>query len=458
MKILSLFDGISCGRLALERAGIPVEKYYASEIDKYAIQVAQKNYPDTIQVGDVNKLNYLELLDVDMIIGGSPCQDLSIAKQNREGLRGARSGLFWKYVEALEVIRPKWFLLENVASMRNEDRDAITATLKRIYPETECIMINSALVSAQQRKRYYWTNWHVEQPQDKGILLKDILESGSGVDVSQYGTNWHKTTDKSSTLMARDYKGFGNQCQTGVAVPCAMRTREDELGKFKRLETKDDGKANSLTSVQTDSMVAVNIDNYFRKYGTKGKIMSADTEKTQCLTASMGCGGGNNPLIAEPIVPFVQSKLPDIEKKFGELPPMFNPYNKQKITDKAPTQTAQCGSQTKSSTVMMFEPVRIGELDGLGKGQANRIYSVRGKSVCLNANGGGGGAKTGLYRVDLPDGDYIIRKLTPVECERLQTLPDNWTSGVSSTQRYKAIGNGWTVDVIAHILKQLPTE
>ena len=161
-------------------------------------------------------------------------------------------------------------------------------------------------------------------------------------------------------------------------------------------------------------------------------------------------------MVVEPLVPFVQSKLPSIEKKFGELPPMFNPYNKQKITDKAPTQTAQCGSQTKSSTVMMFEPVRIGELNGLGKGQANRIYSVRGKSVCLNANGGGGGAKTGLYKVDLPDGDYIIRKLTPVECERLQTLPDGWTGGVSNTQRYKAIGNGWTVDVIAHILKQIP--
>lgn len=355
MNILSLFDGISCGRLALERAGIPVEKYYASEIDKYAIQVAQKNYPDTIQVGDVTKLNYLELLDVDIVIGGSPCQDLSIAKQNREGLRGARSGLFWKYVEALEVIHPKYFLLENVASMRNEDRDAITETLRKLYPETECIMINSALLSAQQRKRYYWTNWHVEQPQDKGILLKDVLESGDG------------GTDKSCCVSGTQQFGLKpdhdlprrtRQC-VFEPVPCALRTREDETGKYKRLETKtDDSKANSLTSVQTDSMVV--------------------------------------------------------------------------------------------------EPVRIGELDGLGKGQANRIYSVRGKSVCLNANGGGGGAKTGLYKVDLPDGDYIIRKLTPVECERLQTLPDNWTEGVSNTQRYKAIGNGWTVDVIAHILKQIP--
>lgn len=354
MKVLSLFDGISSGRLALERAGIPIEKYYASEIDKYAILVAQKNYPDTIQVGDVNKLNYLELLDVDMIIGGSPCQDLSIAKQNRQGLRGERSGLFWKYVEALEVIRPKWFLLENVASMRNEDRDAITETLRKLYPETECIMINSALVSAQQRKRYYWTNWHVEQPQDKGILLKDILESGQPLNKKSHCLDAHYHKGNSFEHFAEKHN------RELVAVPCAMRTREDELGKFKRLETKDDSKANSLTSVQTDSMVA--------------------------------------------------------------------------------------------------EPVRIGELAGLGKGQANRIYSVRGKSVCLNANGGGGGAKTGLYKVGLPDGDYIIRKLTPVECERLQTLPDGWTDGVSNTQRYKAIGNGWTVDVIAHILKQLPTE
>ena len=328
MNILSLFDGISCGRLALERAGIPVEKYYASEIDKYAIQVAQKNYPDTIQIGDVNNINWDDYSDIDMIIGGSPCQDLSIAKQNREGLRGARSGLFWKYVEALETIKPKWFLLENVASMRNEDRDAITATLRKIYPETECIMINSALLSAQQRKRYYWTNWHVEQPQDKGILLKDILES-DGVGCRVVG---RKTDEK------------------------GVRHDDWDIPAQQRVEINENPqKANCVSTVSKDSMVA--------------------------------------------------------------------------------------------------EPLRIGQI-GKG-GQGDRIYSVRGKSVCLNANGGGRGAKTGLYKVDLPDGDYIIRKLTPVECERLQTLPDNWTAGVSNTQRYKAIGNGWTVDVIAHILKGL---
>ena len=321
MKVLSLFDGISCGRLALERAGIPVEKYYASEIDKYAIQVAQKNYPDTIQVGDVTKLNYLELLDVDIIIGGSPCQDLSIAKQNREGLRGARSGLFWKYVEALEVIHPKYFLLENVASMRNEDRDAITETLRKLYPETECIMINSALLSAQQRKRYYWTNWHVEQPQDKGIVLKDILESGQ---------SWK---EKSPCIDACYYKG----------------------GNF--------------TSPQKQS--------------------------------------GQRNMVAEPITRRSLNNLRTPDEKANCL-----------------LSTSWKGAQANGMTNV---PERVGTI-GKG-GQAGRIYSVRGKSVCLGANGGGGGAKTGLYKVDLPDGDYIIRKLTPVECERLQTLPDNYTGG-----------------------------
>lgn len=317
MKVLSLFDGISCGRVALERAGIPVETYYASEIDKYAMSVAQAMYPDTIQIGDVCKIDFTQYIGkVDMIIGGSPCQDLSIAKQNRQGLHGERSRLFWEYIKALTIIKPKYFLLENVASMKNEDRDAITAVLRGIYPETECIMINSALVSAQQRKRYYWTNWHVEQPEDKGILLKDILESGL------------------------PYLG-----------------------------------------------------------------------KSQSLTASYD----------------------------GAV--FWNSIQRKQRT-------------------MVAEPVRIGELDGLGKGQANRIYSVRGKSVCLNANGGGGGAKTGLYKIDLPDGDYIVRKLTPRECARLQTYPERCfdVANISNTQWYKAFGNGWTVDVIAHIFKQIPAE
>ena len=130
MRVLSLFDGISCGRLALERAGIPVEVYYASEIDKYAIKVSEKNYPDIIRLGDVREIDFSRFIGkIDLIIGGSPCQDLSIAKKNRQGLEGEKSGLFWKFVEAVKTIKPKYFMLENVASMSNENKQIITDTL-----------------------------------------------------------------------------------------------------------------------------------------------------------------------------------------------------------------------------------------------------------------------------------------------------------------------------------------
>ena len=385
LTVLSLFDGISCGRVALQRANIPVAKYYASEIDKYAIQVTQKNWPDTIQIGDVTKIDFTQFIGkIDLLIGGSPCQDLSIAG-NRAGLEGERSGLFFKYVEALNTIKPKWFLLENNVGMPQEAYEKISE-LMGCYP----IEINSARVSAQNRRRYYWTNigekeynlfgfptCTIPQPEDKKIILQDVLESGYGVAVEERGTKLNYSQKKASCLMARDYKGFGNQQMTGVA---------------------------------------------------------------------------------EPICDFVKKKYDEFAKEKGYIPIKFNPYNKQEITEKAPTQTCCSNSQTTSSTVMMFEPVRIGTLEGLSNGQANRIYSVRGKSVCLNANGGGGGAKTGLYKIDLPDGDYRIRKLTPLECERLQTLPDGYTDCISNSQRYKCIGNGWTVDVIAHIFSFIPKE
>lgn len=385
LTVLSLFDGISCGRVALQRANIPVEKYYASEIDKYAIHVTQKNWPDTIQLGDVTKIDFSKYAgEIDLLIGGSPCQDLSIAG-NREGLEGERSGLFFKYVEALNTIKPKWFLLENNVGMPQEAYEKISE-LMGCYP----IEINSARVSAQNRRRYYWTNigekeynlfgfptCTIPQPEDKKIILQDVLESGYGVNAEKYAQKINKKIDKSLSWCARDYKGFGNQQMTAVA---------------------------------------------------------------------------------EPICDFVKKKYDEFAEEKGYIPVKFNTYNKKEITEKAPTQTCCSNSQTTSSTIMMFEPVRIGTLEGLSNGQANRIYSVRGKSVCLNANGGGGGAKTGLYKIDLPNGYYRIRKLTPLECERLQTLPDGYTDCISDSQRYKCIGNGWTVDVIAHIFSFIPKE
>ena len=363
MKVLSLFDGVSCARLALERAGVEVTEYFASEIDKYAIKVTQTNRPKTFQIGDVKEFSFESRNPIDLLIGGSPCQDLSIAKKDRKGLEGSRSSLFYEYVRHLNEVKPRYFILENVASMPKEAKATITKELFGIEP----VMINASLVSAQNRKRLFWVGKlvgdtyeqvHIEQPEDMQIYLKDILES----DVDEkYNIN--------ITL------------KTGLKGLCQLN------------------------------------------------------EKAKTLTSTMHKGYGND----------------------------------------------GCSM------------VRIGQI-GKG-GQRDRIYSPEGKSVSLSALGGGRGAKTGLYKIEQePDGtaldyyndnivpnnkakvlgtnpqsttavagqlvktDSVIRKLTPIECERLQGMPDNWTNptgDISNTQRYKMCGNAFNVDVVAHIIKQL---
>jgi len=167
-NVLSLFDGMSCGQIALNRAGIPYENYYASEIDKYAIKVAQANYPNTVQLGDVTQIKAENLPQIDLLIGGSPCQSFSNAGRG-EGFEGT-SGLFWEYVRILNEVKPKYFFLENV-KMKKEWEDIITDALG-VKP----INIDSRLVSAQKRNRLYWTNIpNVTVPEDRGITLKDIL-------------------------------------------------------------------------------------------------------------------------------------------------------------------------------------------------------------------------------------------------------------------------------------------
>lgn len=175
MKVLSLFDGISCGRLALERAGIPVEIYDAFEIDKYAVKVSEKNYPDIVQHGNVFDGDFTRFKGYDLLLGGSPCTYWSVAKKNREiTLDGIGGQLFMQYVRALKESECRYFLYENNYSIHRDIKSEITKRLG-----VEPIMINSALVSAQQRKRCYWTNIpNVIQPEDKGILLKDIIVSG----------------------------------------------------------------------------------------------------------------------------------------------------------------------------------------------------------------------------------------------------------------------------------------
>ncbi len=286
MRVLSLFDGISCGQLALERAGIPIDVYYASEIDKYAIQVTQKKYPNTIQLGNVNNINSSQFIkEIDLIIGGSPCQNLSsINKYTCNGLSGTKSSLFYKFYEALKTIKPRYFMLENVASMKVKDRDIITNLLG-----IEPIMINSALVSAQTRRRLYWTNIpNVTMPQDKKKNILSVLERE--VDDIYY------LSDKMKKYIFSSTDKYINNAQINLL-------------KARPLTTAHDKRANT-TNYYSDDFI----------------------------------NGGS--------------------------------------------------------------PERI-------------------------------------------------RRLTPIECERLQTLPDGYTENISRTQRYKCIGNGWTVDVIAHIFKGL---
>lgn len=241
MKVLSLFDGISCARVALDRLGATNVDYHASEIDRPAMHIAMSNFPGTLQVGDVTKLDGKQYKGkLDLLIGGSPCQDLSVAKSNRAGLKGARSGLFYQYVRILKEAEPKWFVLENVASMPKEARDEITKELG-----VEPIMIDAQLVSAQRRKRLFWTNIPTTLPADQGIYLRDILEDiptpPDGMEIK----------DKSKTLRVG-----------GGGSKAGDRHEWDSVYQFRRT--------------------------YWRE--TKGG-------KVPTLTANMGTGGNNVPYV-----------------------------------------------------------------------------------------------------------------------------------------------------------------
>ena len=350
MNVLSLFDGISCSMVALKRANIKINNFYASEIDSNAIKISKKNHPEIIHLGSVVGLTPPN--NIDLLIGGSPCQDLSIAKKGRQGLEGERSGLFYEYVRIMKECKPKYFILENVNSMSKESKAKITEIMG-----VEPIMINAALVSAQSRKRLFWTNILVKElPEDKNILLKDILQPDAEVDKRM------TSNSKAFCLDANYHKGS---------------SAEHSIQKKVRTMVKIKPKGTEFIQV-----------GYF---GDKNH-----------------CGVGGQAL---------------------------------RVYD----------SNYKSSTLGISGAglIKIGHI-GNTDGQANRVYSDEGKSVCLSSNSGGSGAKTGLYEIK-----ENIRKLTPIECERLQGLPDNYTEGISNTQRYKCLGNAFNVDVILHILKYI---
>ena len=231
MNVLSLFDGISCGQVALQRAGIKVDNYYASEVNKYAMQVTMKNYPNTIQLGDVSNVKGSELPEIDLLMGGSPCQGFSFAGKQLN-FEDERSKLFFEFVRLLEEVKPKYFLLENV-KMKKEYQDIISH-----YLGVEPIEINSALVSAQNRVRLYWTNIEgIKQPEDKRIYLKDILDYKDLINPSAFrGRKLNKATILGRRLNENGHRDDYNK---DIKTTQCLEVRKTNTNKSNCLTTVD---------------------------------------------------------------------------------------------------------------------------------------------------------------------------------------------------------------------------
>ena len=351
MNVLSLFDGMSCGQIALNKAGVKYDTYFASEVDKYAIKVAQANYPDTVQIGDVTQVDHTRLPfdGIDLLMGGSPCQGFSFAGKQLN-FDDPRSKLFFEFVRLKDELKPKYFLMENVL-MKQKSQDIISK-----YLGVKPVMINSSLFSAQNRKRLYWTNipFDTMPTADKGIVLQDILEDG-----------------------------IANEAMT------------NKLGKSHCITARYNG-AVWWNSIQ-------------RKQRTMVQVGEADNIKG-----------------------------------FDSIKRIYSPNGK------APTLTTMQGGHREPKVAIGRIVNRRLDENGVRKDNQLELplstqleISDSDKSNCL----------TTVNKDNVVVEGMQWRKLTPLECERLQTVPDNYTNHVSNSQRYKMLGNGWTVDVIAHIMK-----
>ena len=372
MNVLSLFDGMSCGQIALNKAGIKYDAYFASEVDKYAIKVAQANYPNTIQIGDVTKVDHTRLPfgGIDLLMGGSPCQGFSFAGKQLN-FDDPRSKLFFEFIRLRDELKPKYVLLENVR-MKKESENVITKYMG-FSPQA----MNSADVSAQNRHRLYWfgyLNESLEYKQipispikDKGIVIKDILEDLPFEDIPNYLNNtW-----------------------------CGRRRGD--------------------------------------------LVKSVDDPKAHCLTASMWKGQIPT-FVKKP----VQVGVADNIKGYDIIKRVYSPNGK------SPTLTTMQGGHRQPKVAIGRIVNRRLDENGVRKDNQLELpftkqleVSSADKSNCL----------TTVQKDNVVVHRELYRKLTPLECERLQTVPDNYTNHVSKTQRYKMLGNGWTVDMIAHIFK-----
>jgi DNA (cytosine-5)-methyltransferase 3A len=451
LKIVSVFDGMACGYLAFQSAGLPIGKYVAFEIDKYAVQTSSHNFPMIEHRGDVFQADFTEFSGFDFLVGGSPCTYWSIAQKNNRETEASGMGweLFQQYVRALHEAKPKYFIYENNKSMSK----AIRASVDKAFG-FEAVCINSAPVSAQNRQRLYWvgkrnydgtySQVHVEQPEDRGILLMDVLD---GVTDRDKGRCVLSSAGRTTT---REYfqKNQGNMAFEPIRIP--------EYGTDKARP------------------IGANYPNNFG--GFEHRMFSENRNKQQV------------DMIAQPVGIGYRGRMED------------GKWVKRYESNEEPKANALTTCQFDS---MVAEPMRIGTWSNEAKNQSHdsqqyRIYSPEGTGVTLCGNGGGMGAKTGLYAIavefdgDVPvkaisgsdgktytvyevkdgfitikgkqypiklvDGYYIIRKLTVSECKRLQTVPEWYEFPVSDTRAYQLLGNGWTIAVVDHLIRATQEE
>lgn len=485
MKVLSLFDGMSCGMLALQKAEIPVESYDAYEIDKYAIQTATHNFPQIIEHGDVFQADFTQYKGVDLIVGGSPCTYWSIAQKNNRETEASGIGweLFSQYVRAVKEVAPWFFIYENNKSMSDAIRKSITQTFG-----FEPICINSALVSAQNRQRLYWVGKRtadgtyrkvpVDQPQDKGILLKDILdgitdrEKGRAVIGSAGRTTTREYFDKNQGNMSYEpviYQvphGFNDggikydksptltangswQCNNYISEPVGVAQRgryaESESrsskcsgGTEQYFEARTDGKSNCVSTVQKDSMVAepVNITASGKSQTLKAQYSKSGAMNFCAYSSTYGASG-----IAEPV------RVGAMPRPNGELSTSqgFRVYSTEGKAVGVKAVSGGAGGKTGLYAIPVeFENGVPTKAISCADGKTYTVYEVKSGLITI---------KSKQYPIKLADGYYIIRKLTVSECKRLQTVPEWYEFPVSDTQAYKMLGNGWTIDVIVHLLK-----
>jgi len=436
MKVLSLFDGMSCTQIALKNLGIKVDTYYASEIDKYGIQIAKKNFPDTVHLGDVKDIKGKDLPEIDLIVAGSPCQGFSFAGKQL-AFDDPRSALFFEFVRILKEVKPKYFLLENVR-MKKEFQAVISEQISSIYPECtngglfgiEPILINSALLSAQNRNRLYWTNIpNIEQPEDVGLVLRDVLEdfptkefyAGKELQKNYAGGNQLNPDYKSQCNTIHDIDKKSPTISAGTHGYANGYISEKANDELKKMTTKD-GKAYALTATYQGAVAWNSIERKQRTmvptYNTPKQVGTAADLKGYDIIKRIYSEDGKSPTLT---TMGGGHREPKVAVKGGAI--------RGRAYDDKGKRLDKNGKSVASKTKQMLE-VRKDY-------KSNAITTVQKDSIAVKEE------------------ELTWRKLTPLECERLQTVPDNYTDGVSNTQRYKMLGNGFTVRVIEHILKNM---